>query len=158
MVHFRKPSKKRFSSLQKLVPTRRILTAIKEKQKPATKRISDSFRLSDEDRLTYSYLEDDKRNVVEITTVTYDVLIDDKWVTAIYYDGVHGSLHRHLVLSASTPDESVITHDGVKVRGSQRKLLNWAIDDIKNDLKYNFLHYRREFMKRSKLVDSRSTR
>ena len=85
---------------------------------------------------------------MEVVNVSYEIKIKEEWVTILRYDSEHGFLHCHIRLSLSDVKEAVTTNNVIK-KGTPHKWLTWAIDDIKA----NYLQYRRGFMKRSKLID-----
>lgn len=116
-----------------------------------------SFPLSFEsglttDRLTYSYRRDQTGKVTEVTTVTYDILVEGDWITIVYYDSTHDPkesyLHKHIRVALQNPSDTP-TLEGVKRRGNPSIWLTWAINDIKN----NFQIYKKNFLKRSNLTD-----
>jgi len=107
--------------------------------------------LSDTDSLMWVYkyikLKNLKIAVTEITSVSYITIIGNRIYTVVYYDSVHnGILHCHIANSINDPSDSPIPLS-VRKRGNQKKLLTWAIRDIKN----NFYIYRKKFYKRSNL-------
>lgn len=104
--------------------------------------ISNSFLLSENDRLTYIFQIDKKGKVIEVTNVSYDILVENIWITVIRYDSEHGFLHRHSRISLNKPKE-IETTIGVKKKGNPHTWLTWAIDDIKS----KYLEYRKRFTK-----------
>ncbi len=102
--------------------------------------------LSPGDKLICSYKRDKSRNIREITTVAYCILVGEDWETVVYYDSVHGGiLHRHVTVSMENKS-NIPTTEGVKKTGSQNQLLAWA----NKDLRKNYLAYRSGFLKRSR--------
>lgn len=121
-----------------------LVTLQTKAEKPKSFRIiSNSFLLSENDRLTYIFQIDEQGKVIEVTNVSYDILIKDSWMTVIRYDSEHGFLHRHSRISLSNPEE-IETTIGVKKKGDPRVWLTWAIDDIKS----RYLEYRKKFTKK----------
>ena len=101
--------------------------------------------ISPNNRITYVYKESQKKQIIEVTCVSLEIKIENKWVTIIYYDSHHGGkLHRHTKIVFN--DEADITdYANVKSKGSPASLLKWAIHDIK----HNFIPYKRKFLKRN---------
>jgi len=133
---------------------------LKKKNNKYAKKIlktSEEFKISKQEhiitennRITcihkYKKVNRGKVEIFEIICVSLEIRIKNKWKTIIYYDSSHdGNLHRHTKIAY--PDESDITdQNNVKRKGTQEKLLEWAIKDIKN----NFIVYRKNYLKRSK--------
>lgn len=120
----------------------------KQVKKAKPEECKHSFLLLDEDRISYLYKylhSKDKRNIVEITCVSYDIFVANSWKTIIYYDDTHdGILHRHEIISIDDKKGKVITA-GVKQKGGRKKLLDWAIKDLTK----NYSFYKKEFLKRN---------
>lgn len=105
--------------------------------------------LSHTDRITYVYTVDIKtKQTIEVINVSYEIKIDEKWITIIRYDSSHGYLHKHIRVSLENEQE-ITTRDRVVQKGDHKSWLTWAIDDIQKD----FYEYRRLFFKRSKIID-----
>ena len=104
--------------------------------------------LTHEDRITYLYKRGPNREIIEVTNVSYEILINEEWTTIIRYDSSHGELHRHKKVSLED-DRDTPTTIGVKKKGSHGNWLTWAIADIKS----RFEDYKRGFLKRSKVID-----
>jgi len=127
----------------------------RKKNKYPAKKVSatvkhDDFYISENNRLTYSYKLDVKNKIAEVTCVSLDIKIQDEWMTIVYYDSYHeGQLHRHPRISYFDPSDAP-TMFGVKRKGSQNKLLRWAIKDIEN----NWLVYKQGFIKRSNISNN----
>jgi hypothetical protein len=106
--------------------------------------------LTTTDRLTYIYVIDTKTNkTIEVVNVSYEIKIEEDWITIIRFDSAHGYLHKHSRISLAVRQETT-TSDSVKQKGDPKRWLTWAIHDIQN----NFYEYRRLFFKRSKVIDS----
>ena len=105
--------------------------------------------LSDTDRITYVFkyqkFKSKSIKVIEVTSVTYEIITDNKWMTIIYYDSTHGNLHRHIRISLINTSDTVTTK-GVKKKGDHASWLKWAIKDLQN----RYVYYKKEFLKRSK--------
>jgi hypothetical protein len=102
------------------------------------------------DRLIYIYVIDTNTNkTIEVVNVSYEIKIEEDWITIIRFDSAHGYLHRHNRISLDVRQETT-TRDSVKQKGNPKRWLTWAIHDIQN----NFFEYRRLFFKRSKVIDS----
>jgi len=102
------------------------------------------YLISENNRITYIYRTNIQGIIVEIICVSLEIRIQKDWKTIIYYDSYHdGALHRH-TYSSIVNDSDVADYLGVRKKGGQKRLLRWAIDDIKN----NYLHYKKQFVKR----------
>ncbi len=107
------------------------------------------MQLGEEDKIISVHKHDNSREIHEVTSVSYSVKIREEWVTIVYYDSYHDQvLHRHTTNSYQDRSD-VVTTDGVRRRGSQRKLLTWA----NKDLRENYVVYKEKFLKRSKIVE-----
>lgn len=104
--------------------------------------------LTHEDRITYLYKRNSNKEITEVTNVSYEIFIDDEWITIVRYDSSHGELHCHRRVSLEDPQDTPTTL-GVKKKGSHNNWLTWAINDIKE----RFEDYKRGFLKRSKIID-----
>lgn len=100
-----------------------------------------NFELSPNNRETYIYKTDERKNIVEITCVSLEIKIDSKWITILYYDDTHGSLHRHTVLSLKQKIDMVQNIE-IQATKSKTQALKWAIEDIK----WNYLRYKEKFV------------
>jgi len=84
--------------------------------------------------------------ITEIICVSLEVKVNKEWITIIFYDSSHqGRLHRHTKIFINN-DLDVVDYQGVKQKGNQKALLTWAINDLKN----NYLFYKKKFIKRNK--------
>lgn len=105
--------------------------------------------LSDIDRITYIFKYIKTKNkpiiVTEVVNVSYEIFIDEKWMTIVRCDSAHGYLHRHIRFSLINIEETV-SIQGVIKKGDHAKWLTWAIGDIRSKSR----HYKKEFLKRSK--------
>ena len=104
------------------------------------------FPLSEIERIKYVYTRNSMDKITNIICVSYDMQISDEWVTIIYYDSEHGSLHRHETISFENRDD-LATEDQVKKKGTPEIWLTWAIRDIL--IRQNY--YKTLFIKRSKM-------
>lgn len=105
--------------------------------------------LGETDKIVYVNKLLKTRRMVEITTVAYSSLIKGEWITIVYYDNEpsHGvSLHVHIT-DNFTDRKDASTTDGVRQRGTVRRLHTWAVENLKN----NWIYFKRAFLKRSKL-------
>ena len=111
--------------------------------------ISREIPLTVTDRITYVYTRDKTTDVIrEVTNVSYDAWIKKNWLTILRYDSAHGYLHQHSRSSLADQKE-YISKDQVLQVGKPQEWLTWAIEDIKT----NFLAYRRAFFNRSDLYE-----
>ena len=102
------------------------------------------FFLSENNRSTRIFKQIETGKITEIICVSLEIIINNKWETIVYYDNVHGYLHRHERLSASDESETIATL-GVRQKGTVRRLLKWAIRDIS----INYINYKKRFLKSS---------
>lgn len=104
------------------------------------------FPLSENERITYVYSRNKRNRVTNIISVIYDLFIEGEWVTVIYYDSEHGSLHRHETISFQDRRD-IVTEENVKKKGTKERWLTWAIKDIQKRSNY----YKKLFLKRSNI-------
>ena len=142
---YKKRSRNNRSSLVKAV------RLVKDSKQPKiiTTAISREFNLSDTDKITYTKAVDQNNNILEVVNVSYEVRINEEWMTIWRYDSEHGYLNCHMRVSLSNTAETVTTAS-VKKKGTPHGWFTWAIDNIKK----NYLNYRRGFFKRSKIIDN----
>lgn len=106
------------------------------------------FNLSENNRITYVYKDDLKTSKTEIVCVSLEIKILDDWVTILYYDNHHeGLLHRHKKIAYKN-EADIVDYEGVKKKGDWKKLMNWAIEDIKN----NYRYHKKKFLRRNRLL------
>ncbi len=117
----------------------------KYKAKAKETSIKSGISLTEQDQITYLYKKD-KEEYLEVTNVSYEVRVKNKWITIVRYDSAHGYLHRHIKISLEDEDEVI---DLNIEQGSHHGWLTIAVED----LKANFLEYRRLFFERSEIVD-----
>lgn len=121
------------------------LKKIKENLK---KRHLSEIILSDNNKIIYVYNDDLKTKQTEIVSVSLNIKILDNWVTILYYDNHHeGLLHRHNKISYNN-EANIVDNEGVKKKGDWKKLLHWAIEDIKN----NYIYYKKKFLYRNRFL------
>ncbi|MBI2334812.1 hypothetical protein HYU96_03335 [Candidatus Daviesbacteria bacterium] len=133
----------------KSISTTKLIRLIKEYETPKlklTKTAPAEIYLSAVDRIYHAGAIDEKGDLIEVTNISYEINLDDKWVTIVRYDSAHGYLHRHKRISLDDPADTV-DRIGVKQKGKPRTWYTWAIKDIQK----RFLHYREEFTKRSEI-------
>lgn len=138
----RKRSHKRPSSMVNM------LRAIKESAsaKVKVREIRHTYQLTETDRISYVYQASEDDTVVEVTCVSYELLVADKWYTAVYYDNCHGGiLHRHVQLSIEKNLDMPNIY-GVKQKGTSKELLTWA----NNDLRRRYPNYRTGFFRKNR--------
>ena len=144
--------KKKIRNHRRLIITPIELTKISQKLKFRKIRETlikneETFPLTEVDKLTKIYKVDKHGKIYEITCVSLEIRINKEWITIVYYDSFHdGSLHKHVTVSMADRSDSPTT-DGVRKKGTQRKLLTWAIKDITT----NYFYYKRNFFRRSKI-------
>lgn len=103
-----------------------------------------SLNPNNSDRISFNR-ETDTKGTIKISNVSYEIKIDEEWIWIVRYDdhGGKGALHRHERINLES-DIDVLIADGVKRKGTKKKLYDWAIADIKK----NYLIYRMRFLKR----------
>lgn len=105
------------------------------------------IQLTEVDRIGCVYKVDKRGTVREITCVSCEILVRQEWITIVYYDSYHNDkLHRHVRVSLENKSDDATT-DNVRSRGSQHRLLTWAMRDLTD----KYLYYKRNFFKRSKI-------
>ncbi len=108
------------------------------------------FYLSENNRVTRVYEKIETGKITEVVCVSLDINISANWETIVYYDNVHGSLHRHERLSIEDKSDSIVSI-GIRQKGTVRRLLKWAIKDIS----LNYTNYKKRFLKRSNYSKSK---
>lgn len=101
-----------------------------------------TFFLSDTDKLTCIYKIDQKGTPREVDSVTYSTKLGNSWETVVYFDDVHGFLHRHRRITLENETNSLDFPLG-KNSNNHRKNLRHAMNDIEK----NFYFYRRHLLK-----------
>lgn len=103
----------------------------------------------DTDKIVYVNKKIKTKKMVEITTVAYASYIKGEWITIIYYDNEPShKVNMHVHVTDNLYDRNdVITTVGVRQRGSVHRLHTWAVEDLKT----NWMNYKRAFLKRSKI-------
>src|SRR3989344_2245294 len=115
-----------------------------QKNKKSLKKNKETFSLTEVERLTKIYKLNKDNEIFEITCVSLEIKINSEWVTIVYYDSFHDkSLNKHVTVSMVDRSDSPTT-DGVRKKGTQQKLLTWAIKDITK----NYFYYKRNFFRR----------
>jgi len=102
--------------------------------------------LSEYDRITHLAYIDESRKILEVINISYEILLEDKWVTIVRFDSHHGYLHRHTRISLENETE-VDDSIGVKKKGKPHLWYTWSIQDIKK----RFIEYRARFTRRSRI-------
>ena len=105
--------------------------------------------LGDSDKIVYINKKLKSRKMVEVTTVAYVSLIKGDWITLIYYDNEpsHGvNLHVHITDNFDDRNDAA-TATGVRQKGTVHRLHTWAVENLKD----NWIYYKRAFLRRSKL-------
>ena len=109
---------------------------------------------SENNRITYIFKTIKTGKIIEITSVTLDIKINNKWVTIVHYDSYNdGRLHRHLRLVIED-DTDITDYQGVRKKGTQRRLLTWAINDIKSKYTYykkRFIFWNKEYLRKNNI-------
>ena len=141
-------SQKKFRSHRRIRIPGNIIVPIKRSKisKHKERPITHEFNISETDKVRYVYSRSRDNLVSEIISVAYDTYLNNEWVTVIYYDSVHGPMHRHEIISFENRSK-ITTEENVKKSGSKRERLTWAIKDIQR----RCIYYKTKFLKRSNL-------
>ena len=110
------------------------------------------LHMTSTDKIINTYMIDSKKVKREITSVSYECLINNKWVTIVYYDNdaSHDDrLHVHFKISYQNQEYEAPQSKNVRQRGAIRRLNTWAVEDLKN----NYAIYKKKFIIRSNLTD-----
>lgn len=116
----------------------------KLKNRDTGKIYKNSILLTENNKINYIYKQSLTGKVIEVTNVSLDIYLKKKWVTILRFDNYHGYMHRHIRVSIQDSSDTA-TVLNVRQRGTYRRLLRWAIDDIKD----RYLVYKRKFLERS---------
>lgn len=114
---------------------------MKYRKKVPNQIIKNYLKLSENNHGTYIYKIDKNGTILEITCVSLEILIKNKWTTIVRYDTHHGQIHKHLRLSVKEKT-TVVEECGFKKNADKKKLLTWAIKDITK----NYIEYKKDFM------------
>lgn len=119
---------------------------IKEKLYTQTGNIP--LNIAQTDRISFSVLRNDKNDLRKIENISYEINIDNSLEWIVRYDdhGGTGSLHRHIRISLKD-NRSVESTDGIRRYKNKNYELTWACNDIKK----NYLRFRKNFLKHSGL-------
>lgn len=106
------------------------------------------LNIAQSDRITYSVLRNKDNKIRKIENISYEINIDDKWEWIIRYDdhGGLGSIHRHFRVSLKDAIE-LESYANIKKYKDKNHELTWVINDIKR----NYLIFRRRFLKNNQL-------
>lgn len=120
--------------------------SLKENLHPQTGSIP--LNIAQTDRISFSVLKNEKNNLRKIENISYEISIHDKWEWVIRYDdhGGSGFLHRHIRISLKD-NSAVESADGIRRYKNKDYELTWVCDDIKR----NYLMFRKKFLKNSGL-------
>ncbi len=105
--------------------------------------------LGESDKIVYVNKKLKTKKMVEITTVAYSSLIKGEWITLVYYDNDPShevNLHVHITDNFADRSDAATTA-GVRQRGTVHRLHTWAVENLKD----NWIYYKRAFLRRSKL-------
>ncbi|EKE14007.1 MAG: hypothetical protein ACD_12C00718G0004 [uncultured bacterium] len=119
---------------------------IKKRKEEFEKKHISEIPLSENNRIIYVYKDNQKTSQTEIVCVSFDIKISEDWITILYYDNHHeGLLHRHNIISYNNK-ANIVGNDGIRRKGDWKKLLHWAIEDIKK----NHIYYKKKFLSRNR--------
>lgn len=137
---FRKHKNKRKNDFHKL------LIPVKQKiKKQVVFTHYKDMNLSETDRINYVYKLNNKYEKVEITCISYDILIGNNWTSIEIFDTTHGYLHHHVLVKIGEKPR-VIIPTNLKKNDSIDYLFNWVEKQLLN----NWYYYRRHFIKNNK--------
>jgi hypothetical protein len=125
-------------------------SACNQADEPSRYIAKNKISLTQNNRITYIYRILDTGRVVEVICVSLEIRYGEKWRTIIYYDNHHDFLHRHERINLETSSD-ITTTNGVRQKGTNRRLLRWAIQDISN----NYISYKLKFLKRCNFEQSK---
>ena len=120
-----------------------------KKEIPLVKKQHDLY-LTPTDRVVNTYMIDSRKIKREITSVSCECLIKGEWVTIVYYDNDESHndrLHVHFKVSYKNQEYETPQSKNVRQKGTVRRLNTWAVEDLKD----NYIIYKRKFFKRSNL-------
>ena len=120
-----------------------------KKDNPLVKKQHELY-MTASDRIANTYMIDSKGVKREVTRVSYECLIEEEWVTIVYYDNDESHddrLHVHFKISIQNPEYEAPQSKNVRQKGTVRRLNTWAVEDLKN----NYAIYKIKFFKRSNL-------
>lgn len=108
--------------------------------------------LTEEDQIVYIYEKDENKNISEVVNVSYQVLVNDEWVTIVRFDSEHGYLHCHRRISVKNESEIVFTANYIPRKGTPHRWLTWATQHLKK----NYLIYKNNFLEKKMAVDNKT--
>ncbi|OGE19673.1 hypothetical protein A3J19_02565 [Candidatus Daviesbacteria bacterium RIFCSPLOWO2_02_FULL_41_8] len=100
------------------------------------------------DRISFSVLRNNKRELRKIENISYEINIEGCWEWIVRYDdhGGVGSLHRHIRISLKD-DSNVESTIGIKKYKDKGHELTWVCKNIQRD----YLNIRTKFLRNSKI-------
>lgn len=100
------------------------------------------------DRISFSVLRNNKHELRKIENISYEINIEGNWEWVVRYDdhGGSGLLHRNIRISLKD-DSNVESAEGIKKYKNKNYELTWVCNDIKR----NYLIFRKKFLKNSGL-------
>lgn len=122
-----------------------------EVKKRKTVEAKAEIALTEEDQVVYIYERGENKNVTEVVNVSYQVLINDEWITIVRFDSEHGYLHCHKRISFEDKSEIVFTANYIPQKGTPQRWLTWSIQHLKE----RYLNYKRKFIKGNSSVDNK---
>lgn len=129
---------------------RPIISLKKPKIKEAFHKQSGNIplNLAQSDRITFSVLRDEKKNLRIVENVSYEISINDRWEWVVRYDDHNGKgpLHRHVRISLKDNSDVKSVIDSSEYK-NKNHMLTWACDDIKR----NYLTFRKDLLRNSGL-------
>lgn len=120
------------------------IKTLNSKKAPVKKVWRNYISLTQNNRITYVYHKKTTGKVTRLVCISLEMLYEEKWVTIMRYDDFHGYLHKHEIINLDGKSDTP-TVLGVRQKGTNHRLLTWALKDIRN----NYLIYKTRFLKRS---------
>jgi len=124
----------------------------REMKKVETHQVSATIILTPEDQIIYIYECDKNNKTTEVVNVSYQILIEDRWITIIRFDSEHGYLHCHQRISLNSEGEIVFTRNYLPKKGGPHRWLTWSIQHLKK----NYLVYKKSFLEKKADIDNKT--
>ena len=135
-------AKKKSHRKQRLHPPNKI--RVKEDLK--TNSGSIPLNTANLDRISFSFLINEKRMIRKIENISYEILVDDKWEWVVRYDdhGGDGNLHRHVRITLGD-NSDIPSEAGIKKYKNKNLARTWVFNEIRR----NHIFFRKKLLKNS---------